>query len=307
VEAGGKLYFATQPGVSRAPDNTWEPYPGGHFLAWDTKAGRFEDLAIAPNREGIITMNMDAGRGRLYGLTSPGGHFIWHDLKSRETKDLGAVIPPGAAICRSIAVDPRDGAAYFTTGDGTIHRYRYDTDKVSKVAGDNLKKDYFGQYDPAATTNMAYNWRQTLWSSRDNHIYGVHGNSGYLFRFDPRTERVEVLDRLTSEPSRRSGMADQFRFGYLGLGLGPDGRTIHYLTGGRNPGSEEENLHLVTWDTASGAYTDHGPIFFASGDRPRNVNSIAIGRDGTIYALSQIREGGRNRAADLISISGVLR
>ena len=63
-------------------------------------------------------------------------------------------------------------------------------------------------------------------------IYGVHGNSGYLFRFDPRVPRVEVLDRITSLPSQRSGMFDEFSYGYLGFILGPDGNTLYYLTGG---------------------------------------------------------------------------
>ena len=79
---------------------------------------------------------------------------------------------------------------------------------------------------------MGYNWRQTVWYAPEKMIYGVHGNSGYLFRFDPRIPRVEVLDRLTSEPSQRSGMYDEFSYGYLGFTLGSDDRTLYYLTGG---------------------------------------------------------------------------
>ena len=100
------------------------------------------------------------------------------------------------------------------------------------MAGDDLKKDYFGLYDPTSPGHMAYNWRQVVWYAPDKQVYGVHGNSGYLFRFDPRAERVEVLDRITSEPSKRSGMFDQFSYGYLGFTLGPDGKTLYYLTGG---------------------------------------------------------------------------
>ena len=77
---------------------------------------------------------------------------------------------------------------------------------------------------------MGYNWRQTVWYAPDRAVYGVHGDSGYLFCFDPRLNRVDVLERLTSEPSKRSGMYDQFSYGYFALG--PDGRTLHYLTGG---------------------------------------------------------------------------
>jgi hypothetical protein len=114
-------------------------------------------------------------------------------------------------------------------------------------------------------------------------------------------------------------MFDQFSYGYLGFALGPDGRTLHYLTGGpvyeggkRVTGKKEtamgeskgiENLHLITCDIPTGKYTDHGPIFFANGERPTYVNSIALGKDGTVYTLSRITENGRTRT-DLISIPG---
>jgi len=187
------------------------------------------------------------------------------------------------------------------------------------VEGDDLRKDYFGLYDPSSAGHMGYNWRQTFWRQADKMIYGVHGNSGYLFRFDPGAPRVALLDRITSRPSQRSGMFDQFSYGYLGFTLGPDGRTIHYLTGGpvyeagrRVEGKKEtakgeskglENLHLITYDVEALGYTDHGPIFLESGDRPAYVNSIAVGKDGSVYALSRVTEKDRTRA-DLISIPG---
>jgi hypothetical protein len=180
-----------------------------------------------------------------------------------------------------------------------------------------MRKDYFGLYDPTSPGHMGYNWRQVVWVPSRKMVYGVHGNSGYLFRFDPRAERVEVLDRLTSLASQRAGMFDQFSYGYLGFTLGPDGRTLYYLTGGpvyvdgrRIAGKSKtamgeskgiEDLHLITYDVLTGSYTDHGAIFFADGKRPSYVNSIAVGKDGTVYALSRITEHGKTRT-DLISI-----
>jgi hypothetical protein len=201
------------------------------------------------------------------------GYFIRYDMAKKEMKDLGKFNELGEngkgktyrTICRSFAIDPRDGAVYFSVGSGTILRYNYETETVTPVQGDDLKKDYFGLYDITSPGHMAYNWRQVFWYAPENMFYGVHGNSGYLFRFDPKAERVEVLDRLTSLPSQRSGMYDQFSYGYLGFTLGPDGRTIHYLTGApiyvngkRVRGAEStargeakglEDLHLVTLTT----------------------------------------------------------
>jgi hypothetical protein len=339
VESNGKLYFAThigyysiidgmeKPGI---PPPGYKPYPGGHFLAYDMSSGRFEDLAIAPFREGIISMTMDPRRGRLYGITWPTGYFLRYDVAGKDLKNFGKISREGEngkgpayrTLCRSLVVDPEDGSVYFTTGDGAILRYRVDTDSTETIQGEDLKKDYFGLYDPTWPGHMGYNWRQTIWYAPEKAVYGVHGNSGYLFRFDPRVPRVDVLERLTSSPSKRSGMFDQFSYGYLGFTLGPDGRTLHYLTGGpvyvdgrrvtgkgdtaKGESKGDENLHLVTYEIPAATYTDHGPIFFDGGQRPTYVNSIAVGNDGVVYALSRIPGTGRTRT-DLISVPGPLK
>ncbi len=285
VECQGKLYFATHIGYYSIIDGMEKPgippagvgpYPGGHFLAYDMSGGRFENLAVAPHREGIITMNMDTRRGRLYGITWPTGYFCYYDLAAKRMRDCGLFAEQGEAgkgpayrtLCRSMAVDPADGSVYFSTAGGDIFRYRYDRDRVERVEGENLRKDYFGQYDPASPGNMGYNWRQVFWHPEEHVIYGVHGNSGYLFRFDPAARRIDLLERLTSLPSKRSGMYDQFSYGYLGFKLGPDKRTIYYLTGGpiyidgrrvkgkattaKGEAKGLEDLHLVTYDIPTG-------------------------------------------------------
>jgi hypothetical protein len=338
IESKGKLYFATHVGYYSSSDGMetmgippagYSPYPGGHLFAYDMASGKFDSLAVAPGGEGIVTMNMDTKRGRIYFLTWPTGTLYRFDLAKKELKELGSFFEKGETgtgptyrtICRSIGIDPRDGSAYFTTGDGAIHRYRYDRDAVETVAGDNMHKDYFGVYDPTSPGHMAYNWRQIVWNPSDNKFYGVHGNSGYLFSFDPLTEQVEVLQRITSKPSQRSGMYDEFSYGYLGFTLGPDGRTLYYLTGGpvfvdgkrlagksstaKGEAKGDENLHLVTYDIPTAHYIDHGPIFYKNGDHPTYVNSIAVGKDGTVYTLARIKEAGATRT-DLVSVAPVV-
>jgi hypothetical protein len=337
IQSGDKLYFATHIGYYTVIDGTdhpgvppagYKPYLGGHFLSYDLNTHKFENLAIVPRHEGVQTFTMDIRRKRLYALTWPTSHFISYDLNNKALKDLGPVSLDGElgkgprfrTICRSLQVDPRDGSVYFTTSDGDIYRYVYSREAVQKVQGDDLRKDYFGVYNPSSPGHMGYNWRQTFFRDSDGMIYGVHGNSGYLFRFDPRNERVEVLERITSEPSKRSGMFDQFSYGYLGFTLGPDKKTIYYLTGGpiyqngrRVAGKRstttgeakgEEDLHLVTYHIPSGRYRDHGAVFLPDGQRPLYVNSIAVGSDRSIYTLCRITKNGHTRT-DLISIPAV--
>lgn len=334
VEANGKLYFATHVGyysivdgmeTMGIPPEGYKPYPGGHLMAYDLTTRVFESLALAPEREGILAMNMDTNRGRIFGLTWPSGIFFRYGLAEKNLRSFGKVCALGEAgkgaqyrtICRSIAVNPDDGSAWFTTSEGTIMRYAAATDTLAPVQGEDLRKDYFGLYEPTNPGHMGYNWRQVFWHRGEKAVYGVHGNSGYLFRFDPVGPRVEVLERITSVPSRRSGMFDQFSYGYLGFAAGPDQRTIYYLTGGpiyqggkRVTGKTStamgeakglENLHLVTYEIKNQKYTDHGPIFFPNGDRPLYVNSIAVGKDNTVYTLSRITEQGKTRT-DLVRI-----
>jgi hypothetical protein len=307
------------------PPPGYKPYPGGHLLAYDVKRRVFEDLALAPEKEGILAMNMDTKRGRIFGLTWPSGIFFRYELARKDLKNFGKTCAEGEngkgpayrTICRSICVDSGSGRAWFTTSEGAILCYDPQSDSVSTVEGQDMKKDYFGLYDPTSPGHMGYNWRQTAWYAPQQLVFGVHGNSGYLFQFDPRHTRVEVLQRLTSEPSKRSGMFDQFSYGYLGFILGPDGRTLHYLTGApiyvdgkRLAGKSStamgeakglEDLHLITYDIPNAKYTDRGAIFYENGRRPLYVNSIAVGSDGNVYFLARITENGGTRC-DLVEV-----
>jgi len=337
-ESGGKLYFTTHIGfysivdgmeTMGVPPEGYKPYPGGHILSYDLKNGNFEDLAIEPHQEGILSMSMDTSRRLIYCLTWPSGYFLRYDLAKKELKDLGPVTGAGETgkgsafrvICRSIAIDPDDGSVYLTTSEGTILRCRLGQDTVEKVEGEDMIKDYFGIYDPSSSGSMGYNWRRIAWYPEGKKFYGVHGNSGYLFSFEPAIPKIEVLDRITSLPSQRSGMFDQFSYGYLGFILGPDGHTLYYLTGGpiyengkRVTGKSStamgeakglEDLHLITYDIPTGSYRDNGPVFYPDGQRPLYVNSIAVGADGTVYTLARITENGKTRT-DLISIPNPL-
>ncbi len=334
-EYKGKLYFSTHAGYYNVVDGMerlatvvppgYKPYPGGHLLTYDLASGAFEDLGLAPEREAVLSLSMDRRRGLLYGITWPVGYFFSFDVEKKLLRNFGPSAARGESghgpayrvLCRSIAVDQETGCAYYTNPEGDLFRYRPGADRVEKIEGEDMRKDYFGKYDPADSGSMGYNWRQTVWHPGEKVFYGVHGNSGYLFRFDPAATRIDVLDRITSEPSRRAGMGDLFSYGYLGFTLGPDGRTLYYLTGGpvyengkRVKGQDKvamgmakglENLHLITYDIPTRGYKDHGPVFYPDGQRPTYVNSIAVGQDGSVYLLARITENGHTRT-DLVQI-----
>ncbi len=335
-EKEGKLYFSTHVGwyeiingaeclPQHAPKG-YKLYPGGHILSYDLKTGKFEDLALAPHGEGIITMILDKDRDQIYCITWPTGYFLHYDMNSGKLSDLGKISANGEAgtpgkdyrvLCRSMFVDDNTGLVYYSTSEGDIYDYDPKTKKISKVEGVSLKIDYFGTYDPTDPGSMGYNWRSIFWYPPEHVAYGVHGNSGYLFKFDPRNKKIELVERITSEPSKKCGMFDQFSYGYLGFELGPDGHTIYYLTGGpifingkRLKGKDRiamgaakglEDLHLVTFNIPNLKYIDHGAVFYEDGERPTYVNSIAIGPQGNVYTLARFKHDGKE-IEDLIKI-----
>lgn len=334
-EADGKLYFSTHvgfyqliDGMDRLPVSApegYELYPGGHILSYDLSTGTFERLARLPNGEGMVSMTMDKARKQIYGISWPTGRFFHYDVNSGILKNLEKISGNGEAgtpgddfrtLCRSLVVDPRDGTVYFSIAEGDVLSYNPEKGRIEKLDEVDLRIDYFGKYDPKRPGSMGYNWRKIFWHEKENVAYGVHGNSGYLFRFDPVARQVEIVDRITSLPSKKSGMFDQFSYGYLGFILGPDGDTIYYLTGapfykeGRRVKGEEqiakgaakgiENLHLISFTLSSGTHTDHGSIVYEDGTIPTYVNSIAIGQDKRIYTLARFQQEGKV-IEDLIS------
>ena len=128
---------------------------------------------------------------------------------------------------------------------------------------------------------------------------------------EPDPANMLILDRSRTMPTAEKFVEEFYDH--------PDGRTLHYLTGGpvyvdgkRVTGKKTtamgeskgtENLHLVTYDIVTNAYKDHGAIFYENGERPSYVNSIAIGKDGTVYTLARMTENGRMRT-DLVKIPG---
>ena len=333
-EKDGILYTSTHVGVHGSIEEGelaiskegYLPYPGGHFISYNLSTGEFEDLGVAVKGEGIVTMVMDQDRGHLYGITWPKGYFVHYDLEAKKINNLGLVSERGEAgtpgddfrvLNRAMVVDPRDGSVYYSTANGDIFAYSPYSKSVQKVEGVNLQLDYFGKFEPNQPGSLAYNWRRVVWYAEEEVVYGLHSNSGYLFRFDPGNPEIELVERFLPEPSRISGMYSLHPYGgYLGFDLGPDGETLYHLTSGpiykdgkritSDQGKEmglsfPEIVHLVTYNIPNKEYVDHGPIYHENGSIISDAYSIAVTSDA-IYTLASFERDGDKRVVDLIEI-----
>jgi len=331
-ECDGKLYFATQYGFflssgdkerpAGVPEG-YRPYPGGHFLSYDLAGGRFEDLVTGPAEEGIIAMQLDPVRKRIYGLTWPKGYFLVYDIAARLLRNLGKVSREGEAgegqdyfcLCRSMGLWPETGDVYFTNANGEIRRYCFKRDMIESVAGVHMKRDIFGAWDPHQPGHQGYNWRDIFWHAKEHVFYGIHPKSAWLFRFDPALPRLTLLDRLCAQELRESGRFELFRYGYLTLRLGPDGQTVYYLTSGEIPVNDgrrvREVVRLVTYHLPTGRYCDHGMLQLPDGRSPQMAHTLVVHPNGKLYSCPWIElepfranaDGQAQCECDLISFS----
>jgi len=314
-EMDRKLYVATHYGYFMSSGNKEQPagvpegyrqYPGGHIVSYDLDTGAFADLMTAPEAEGIITFALDPHHRRGYGLTWPSGLFLYHDLDTGRTSNLGPVSLDGErgegdrymCLCRVIGVVPHTGVTYFTNPDGAIYRIIPGDDRVVRLEHESLRRDVFGTWDPHKPGHQGYNWRALVWHEPHGVFYGVHPRSGYLFRFDPDGERVEVMERICADVLRRSGGYEPFRYGYITLALGNGGNTLYYLTGTPGIVADDgreipETTHLVTYDLGDGRYLDHGVIRLEDGRYPTMSQTLATHPAGRLYACPWIEKPGR--------------
>ena len=255
--------------------------------------------------------------------SSPTGKATWSISKKIDYpgRGEGESVHPRTGryrpVCRSMVVNPHTGKMYFTNNQGTVLEYDPDSNKVKELltGAEGLSRDYFGKYDPNQPGSMGSHWRQVQWvddtDGKGGRVIGMHGNSGYLFEMtlhEGGNAELSLIERLTSKPSQKVGMSDQFTYGYLGFAVSKK-RIAYYLTGGpiftydgkRVKGKDSlnkggarglEHLHLVTYDLNINKYTDHGPIFYKNRlGFPTLVNSLTLSDDGWCYALGRLPDG----------------
>ena len=294
----GKLYFGTHVGsYKRGGTKDHGPYPGGHFMSYDLATGTFEDYGIGEPEEGMVSLQMDKKRGRLYTLTWPSAIFVYYDLKTGTKKSFGPSVHGHAyinnvefgGVPRSLGIDPRNGNVYWYTLGETVSCYSYDSDTIEVLSDHKLGRPILKIHRPGSD-NDKVSWRSIRWREADNLFYGITSLGEQLISYDPQTGSVEVIDRIAPGPNRKSG---ELSGASLAYDLSSDGKTFYYVNHLRPSTSDTkkwavDELHLVTYDVTLRNYTDHGPIVLEDGRKPKDTQGMEIGRDGNIYLVCSI-------------------
>ncbi len=284
-EVDGKLYFGTHAG-------SWdETYPGGHYMCYDIGKQKFTDYGIGVNADGLVAMSMDKKRMRMYAITWPGYIFTYYDIKTGEKKTWGKrYAPVEQQGPRSLGVDPRTGNVYWHNTDDTIECYNYKMEVVKTLDKPRFNAPMYMVPFGRGGYNTNHVWRSIRWSDAMQKFYGIMYNTDWLFSFEPETAELEIIDRITSGPNRKSG---NIIYSSLAFELSRDGKTIYYIGHNRAAPDDSTNteteLHLVTYDIPRRRYTAHGVIELDDGRRPRYCQGLEVGADGNLYIVAWIK------------------
>lgn len=291
-EYNGKLYFGTHAG---SYDRT---YLGGHFMSYDLKSEKFEDFGIPAPNEGLVAMSMDTTNNRMYAVTWPGYSFLYLDIASNKVERWReAIAPTPEQGPRSLGVDPKTGNVYWHTMDRTIQAYNYDRNSVK-----TLKKPKFDQpmfNIPLGKEGVDYSvgvsWRSIKWNETYQKFYAIMYYSDWLVSFDPKTSKLEILDRIAAAPNKMSGGTD---YTSLAFEISKDGKNVYYIAPYTRVNSDgtsgDSEVHLVTYNIPLRQYTDHGPVELADGRRPRFCQGLEIASNGKLYIVGWVNITDRN-------------
>jgi hypothetical protein len=283
VEHAGSLYTATHIGFMtdrrgrERPGRVAgrDPFPGGRLVRVDLGTGAVEELAHAPEQEGLIAMAFDAERGRIALLSWPAGLLLTYDLASGAWRERGPVFgrgewgrgPTHRRICRAPALDPRTGDVYWADDRGHVSVLRAERDEIAAL--------------PVRAGR--HGWRALVWSPAGDCFLGVLEGPDGWFRFDPARGRLEPLGRLAEHPSRYLHQRPT-----LALRLSADGERLWTLTVDRGvltaEGRVNSAISLLGLDVRTQEVAVRRPLRLDDGRVPTRAESLLLA-DGHVYTV----------------------
>jgi hypothetical protein len=295
----GKLYFATHLGNwwYHAREHDPGSYPGGHWLSYDPRTDRVEDLGILfPGLGGIITLIMEPRHNALYGMTFPRGYFVKFDPQARERKVLGR-LANWHAIVRTLVAD-REGRVYGTVEPNRIFRYDPSADRLEFLPVTLPEREGLAPSPEGSTTTKRL-WRTAILSRDGTRIYGIQAGSVDLFELDLATLKIRNLAQLAPDE-----FLDRPDVPYASLSLteGADGLLYYFPQGGatrfdyyntEGAASGGPRLHLVTYDPKTGRREDHGQLRGPNGEIVLGTEGATTASDGTIYLVGLVGVPGK--------------
>ncbi len=308
----GRIYLGTMC-EDGGPTNIEPSWPGHHWLRYDPKTDKLEDLGLAGGLWGTYGLAIDRKRNYLF-ATDWNGHLYRFDIERKVTRDLGRV--DDWDVIRHIAADDEGNVYGCFPPRAQIWKYDAETERVYDLL---VSIPYDATIFPRTMLNPMLErkaiWRVVQWDPVDKVIYGVNGGNSVLFRYDPRDGpegKVTALEKLCSENFYHSDRKD-VPYSTLAFTIGKD-RKIYYAPVGlafdfihdlstvdlsqnlqgppKGPYSE-----LISYDIQKGKREYLGILKTTDGCSVFGCGAAACGLDGTIYLCGAVEAKDANDAA----------
>jgi len=300
----GRLYFGTMcedGGPLNIEPSSW---PGHHWMRYDPKADKLEDLGLDNRLWGTYGLAIDRQKNYLF-ATDWSGHVYRFDIDHGVTRDLGRV--DNWDVLRSIAADDEGNVYGCYPPKARIWKYDAKTERIYDLS---VSIPYDVTIFPRTMTNPMLErkaiWRAVEWDPVDKVIYGVNGGNSVLFRYDPKDGpegKVTTLERLCSEYFYHSDRRD-VPYSTLAFTIGKD-RKIYYSPVGiafdfihdlgkvdlaQDFGGIRTSPHseLTTYDLRTGKREYLGILRTKDGRGVFGCGAATCGIDGTIYLCGAV-------------------
>lgn len=262
-------------------------------MVYDPRTDVVTDLGLALKGNGLITMTIDPERERLYALTYPRAHFLYYDIPTGRTTDMGQV-QNWDAISRTLALDDL-GRVFGCYGNGKLWRYDPRQDRIEFLQV-RLPQREVGVPVHRAYWETEQTFTAVAHSPDHRKIYFLETGSSYLVEYDPHKGpegEMKLLDQICAD--RYRGKRD-VPYAMISFCRGPD-NVIYYLHTSAE-GDEEGSPYwgggmataLITYDLNTGERKDWGLVRVEDGLTVLHPNAASSARDGTIYFVAHVLE-----------------
>lgn len=311
----GRIYFGTMCEDAGPPSIDPYSWKGPHWVRYDPRTGKLEDLGLINKLWGIYGLSIDPKRNHLF-ATAWNGHVYRLDIDLGITRDIGRV--DNWDVVRSIVADDK-GNVYGCYPKGRIWKYDPNTERIRDLS---ISIPFDPSIFPRRMKNPMLDrkviWRVAEWDSVDKVIYGIDGGSSILFCYDPKVgseEEVSTMAKLCSEYFFHSDRKD-IPYSTLAFTIGLD-RKIYYIPVGlafdfeikveasvlaQNLGGIKTAPHseLVTYDLSTGKRSYLGILKTKDGRNVFGCGGAACGKDSTIYLCAAVETEDKENAAGII-------
>lgn len=303
----GNIYFCTMSNGSGPNTFDYTSWRGGHWIKYDPKISRFEDMGMVDQGVGCYPLVIDKKRGYLFGIGYT-GYFYRFDLKNRVTKNFGRV--SNWDICRNIFCDD-EGNVYMSFPTARVARY---DSKKEKVYETSLQIPYDPTLFPTQMRNPMIDrtsiWRAVQWDSIDKVAYGVTGGGTVLFRFDPHDGPEGKITSLAKMCDSKfiEGARQDIPYSTLAFAVDSRNRKIYFAPSARSyntKGYDEtfgngEDHHLIMYDIKTSQRVDLGAMRTADGRKVFGCEAASAASDGTLYICGQVEVKDKKVATGMI-------